>query len=86
MDVLSGRVDGAVVISNDSDLGLPLRTVGEHVPLGVVNPSTGYLASALQGHPDEGVGRHWWRQLTKDDYTVHQLPDPAGGVTRPVGW
>jgi hypothetical protein len=40
-DALDGRIDGAVVISNDSDLALPIRQVRERIPLGLVNPSGG---------------------------------------------
>ncbi|MGK3199855.1 NYN domain-containing protein [Amycolatopsis sp. MEPSY49] len=86
MDVLRGVVDAAVVISNDSDLGLPLSLAREYVPVGVVNPSNGYLAGALQGKAADGVGRHWWRQLRCPDFTTHQMPDPAGGFRRPLGW
>lgn len=86
VDVLSQRVDGVVVVSNDSDLGLPLKFARRVVPVGVVNPSPGYLAGALQGGPDDGVGRHWWRRLAGEDLTAHQMPNPAGGFTRPVGW
>jgi uncharacterized LabA/DUF88 family protein len=37
LDVLGGAVDAAVVLSNDSDLELPLRRVRELVPVGVIN-------------------------------------------------
>jgi len=86
VDVLSGSVDAAVVVSNDSDLGLPLRIARGYVPVGTVNPSTGYLAGALQGRAADGVGRHWWRQLAEKDFTAHQLPNPAGSFTRPLDW
>lgn len=86
VDVLGANVDAVVVVSNDSDLGLPLRIARNHVPVGVVNPSTGYLAGALQGRSGDGVGRHWWRQLAEEDFIANQLPDPAGSFTRPVGW
>lgn len=86
LDVLSGTVDAAVLISNDSDLGLPLKIAREHVPVGVVNPSPGRMAGVLQGDAKEGVGRHWWRQLQQSDFTQHQLPNPAVGFTRPPGW
>lgn len=85
-DVLTGAVDAAVVLSNDSDLGLPVRMARERVPVGVVNPSPGHLAGALQGHPDDGAGRHWWRQLQPKDFISHQLPDPVAGLSRPIGW
>lgn len=37
-DVLQGKVDAAVVVSNDSDLALPLRQAREHVPTATINP------------------------------------------------
>jgi len=86
VDVLTGRVDAAVVASNDSDLRFPVQFARQYVPVGVVNPSRNYLAGALRGLAADGVGRHWWRQLTAPDLRGSQLPDPAGGHTRPVGW
>jgi hypothetical protein len=86
VDVLTHRVDAAVVISNDSDLRFPVQFAREHVPVGVVNPSPNRLAGALQGQPSVGAGRHWWYQLTESDLKLHQLPDPAGGYRRPSGW
>ena len=86
LDVLTGEIDAAVVVSNDSDLALPVRAARERVPVGLVNPGTSYIAGELKGRADEGAGRHWWRQLTAANYTSHQLPDPAAGHTRPVGW
>jgi hypothetical protein len=85
-DVLTGRVDAAVVITNDSDLGLPLKMARDVVPVGTVNPQTGYLAGALRGHVTDGAGRHWWRQLQTADFCAHQLPDPVGPYRKPVGW
>ncbi len=86
VDVLGGAVDAAVVISNDSDLGLPIKVARARVPVGVINPSPGYLAGALRGARDDGVGRHWWRQLQKADFTENQMPNPSAGFTRPTGW
>lgn len=86
IDVLKQDVDAAVVISNDSDLALPVRTVRTYVPLGVVNPHGGHFAGDLTGDASDGVGRHWWRKLRASDLQGHQLPDPAGGFTRPPGW
>ena len=86
IDVLNGTVDAAVVVSNDSDLALPVRTVRNHVPLGLVNPSGGYFAGDLVGKPGDGVGRHWGKKLESSDYYAHQLADPAGGLTKPSGW
>lgn len=86
IDVLATEVDAAVVISNDSDLALPLAEARKRVPVGLVHPGTGYLAGALKGRPGDGVGNHWWYQLVAADYLAHQLPDPAGRFTKPAGW
>ncbi len=86
LDVLDGAVDGALVISNDSDLRFPIEQARRHVPVGVVNPSGNYLAGALRGAPAAGAGRHWWVRLTSADLKNHQLPDPVGRYHRPAGW
>lgn len=86
IDVLTNKIDGALVISNDSDLRFPVKEAREHVPVGLINPSPNRLAGALKDRPTVGAGRHWWRQLTAADFTSHQLPDPAGGYARPAGW
>lgn len=86
LDVLQHNVDAAIVISNDSDLMLPLAEARQRVPVGLVNPGNGRRAGALGGNRDDGVGRHWWYRLTNQDIRQHQLPDPAGGYRRPAGW
>ncbi|MET9074193.1 hypothetical protein ABZX95_18875 [Streptomyces sp. NPDC004232] len=86
IDVLTGAIDAAVVISNDSDLSFPLREARKKVPVGVVNPSRNYLAGDLRGAASDGVGRHWWRQLAQQDFTGHQLNDPVQRYARPVDW
>jgi hypothetical protein len=86
VDVLTEQIDAAVVISNDSDLRFPLRFARTRVPLGVVNPSRNQLAGALRGVATDGVGRHWWHQLSATELKAVQLPNPAGAYTRPVGW
>jgi hypothetical protein len=86
VDVLTGRSDAAVVVSNDSDLRFPAQITRQHVPVGVINPSGNHMAGALRGLAHDGVGRHWWRQLTAAEIRSFQLTDPAGGHTRPVGW
>jgi uncharacterized LabA/DUF88 family protein len=85
-DVLVGVVDAAIVVTNDSDVELPLRMARSHVPVGTVNPSTNPTAGALKGAPDDGVGRHWWRRLTAEDYRTAQLPDVIGQLRKPSGW
>jgi hypothetical protein len=86
LDVLGGAIDGALVISNDSDLRFPVEQARRHVPVGVVNPSHNYLAGDLRGNTGDGAGGHWWTRLSVPDLTTHQLPDPAGPYRRPAGW
>jgi uncharacterized LabA/DUF88 family protein len=73
LDVLAGAVDGAVVISNDSDLRFPVQQARQHVPVGIVNPSRDYLAGDLRGSADSGAGRHWWARLLPADLTSQAL-------------
>ena len=47
LDVLDKRVDAVVVISNDSDLRLPIQESRLRVPVGTVNPGQGRLAGDL---------------------------------------
>jgi hypothetical protein len=86
LDVLGGTVDAVIVITNDSDLRFPIQQARDRVPVGTVNPSPGRLAGALKGHAGDGVGRHWWRQLTAADIRGHQLPDPCSGFRKPIPW
>ena len=86
IDVLEGRVDAAVVISNDSDLEFPIREVRRRVPVGLVNPTRGFPAGRLNGAPDDGVGSNWWHRLTVDYVTSSQLPARVGKLVRPTGW
>lgn len=85
-DVISGTVDAAIVISNDSDLRLPIQQARGVVPVGLVNPRGGYLAGDLRGRPGDGVGNHWWKRLDAQDFLRHQLPSPAAGYPSPQGW
>lgn len=86
MDVLSGRVDAAMVFSNDSDLKFPIETARLHVPVATINPRSTRTAHDLRGDSSAGAGRHWWRRLTKADLFAHQLPDPVGQFTKPADW
>jgi hypothetical protein len=86
VDVLTGVVDAAIVISNDSDLRFPVQLARARVPVGMINPSPNQLAGALRGSATQGVGRHWWYQLTSTDLMSHQLPNPAGHLSRPPSW
>lgn len=85
-DVLTGAVQAAIVISNDSDLGLPIKMARAHVPVGVLNPGTNAVAGALKGSPNDSVGGHWWGTLTTADILAAQLPNPVAGIARPATW
>lgn len=86
LDVLGGRVDAAIAISNDSDLRLPIQACRERAPTGTVNPSPSPRAGDLRGEPTDGVGGHWWYRLSEADFTACQLSKKVGSVHRPRGW
>lgn len=86
IDVLTSKVDAAVVISNDSDLAYPVSYARQVVPVGLVNPSKNYLAGKLRGRPNEGVGNHWWYQLQESDLRASQLPETVKHIHRPAAW
>lgn len=86
LDVVGGHVDAAIVVSNDSDLRLPMRQSRLLVSVGTVNPTHRPVAGDLKGKPGDGVGGHWWYRLTKDDFYNCQLPDPVGNLAKPSGW
>jgi uncharacterized LabA/DUF88 family protein len=72
LDVLQNDVDAVVVISNDSDLALPIREARQRVPVGLINPrSQGYTAGDLRSASTDGVGGHWWDRLTTSDFKNH---------------
>ncbi|WP_167302032.1 NYN domain-containing protein [Rathayibacter sp. VKM Ac-2801] len=85
-DVLQGQVDAAIVISNDSDLALPITIARKHVPVGLLNPGKKPTAGALKGLSSDGVGQHWWRRLDASAFHQSQLPDPVAGINKPTAW
>lgn len=85
-DVFRREVEGAIIISNDSDLALPLSIARLLVPVGTVNPGTNPLAGALRGLRSDGPGGHWWATLSPNHYYNHQMPDLVGRWTKPTDW
>lgn len=83
---VGGAIDGAVVISNDSDLAFALRTARTRVPVGLLNPGSRPTAADLRDSPHTGVGGHWWGRLQRDDYRTAQLPERVGEWQRPADW
>lgn len=86
IDVLEQHIDAALVISNDSDLQFPVQAARDRVPVGTINPSRSHTAGKLRGSPADGVGNHWWYQLTPADFQACQLPNTAAGVAKPAPW
>jgi hypothetical protein len=86
LDALGGVIDAALVISNDSDLALPVAKVRGIMPVGVINPTVGQTAGALKLQPGMPAGLHWGRLLTLPDLAGAQLPARIGNLTRPAGW
>jgi hypothetical protein len=79
-------IEAAIVMSNDSDLKLPVAAVRKLIPLGIVNPGRGYTAGALRHDPANSVALQWERQLTLGDFTAHQMMDPVGAYVKPATW
>lgn len=77
------RLTQAIIVSNDSDLKLPIEISRQHVPVGLVNPTKGYPAGAINAAPPVGVGGHWWHKLAANDFTQNQLPRSVGNLTCP---
>jgi hypothetical protein len=79
------RYQAAIVISNDSDLVLPIRIVREdlHLPVGLLNP-----------HPSFSVELQkvamFKKQLRKGVLAAAQFPnslqDARGTITKPASW
>lgn len=88
LDVLADPpvLEAAIVVSNDSDLKVPIAQARMRLPVGVVNPGRGYTAGALVHDPAVCVPNQWERQLTFADFTGHQLPDPVGIYSKPANW
>lgn len=81
-------IDAAIVISNDSDLEMPVFETRKRMPVGVVNPRRGWTAGALLHDPDPAVHvpNQWERQLTFADFAGHQMPANVGAHAKPAGW
>jgi hypothetical protein len=85
-DVFKRNIDAAIVISNDSDLRLPLHMARERIHVGLLNPTPRPTNEALQGDSDFGVGRHWWHKITQSEIRAAQLPIILNSISIPEGW
>ncbi len=86
IDLLTDKIDAAILITNDSDLRLPAQQARGHLPLGTVNPRGTPTAQGLRGRPNDGAGGHWWYSLTASDFRSCQLPEVVSGHRKPAGW
>jgi hypothetical protein len=85
VDGFRERYEVAVVISNDSDLVLPISIVRDELrlPVGVVNP---------RGHPSYELRRvsTFFKRIRASVLAASQLPetlrDAQGTITKPAGW
>lgn len=89
LDVLDGGVEAIVLVSNDSDLALPLSRLRDRgCPTGVLNPRDTAIAGRLR--PDDkfrGSGIHWFERAEDNDFLLNQLSDPSGkGRVKPAHW
>lgn len=84
-DGYAGDYEMAVVVTNDSDLELPIRLVRDllQLPVGVFDPSTnrGFALAAAAT---------WYRRLRTGPIQASQFPDTLsdtkGRITKPPGW
>lgn len=86
-DTLLNIIDGALVLTNDSDLAEPIAVARKIIPVGVLNPHKGQISADLKPHRGtESVNRigSFNVSLRPSDFTDHQLPEIVN-PTIPVG-
>lgn len=88
VDCFDDAFDEAVVISNDSDLVLPIEIVRDRFNkrIGVINP---HPPSKMSGHLIKASSFHL-RTINKSALAACQLPptltDATGTITKPTSW
>jgi len=89
VDAFDKDYEQAVVISNDSDLALPVRMVRDqfHLPVGVVNPNCDRREAMPKELSDAAT---FQRQLRGKALELSQFPptleDAHGTITKPETW
>ena len=86
IDVFEKAIDCAVVVSNDSDLALPIKVARNKIPAGLINPGKQRTAADLSCDPTFGVGTHWVARFDEAAYRSHQLSDSVATVLKPSAW
>ena len=83
-DVFEQRISAAILISNDTDLKLPISVARSKVPVAVVNPSESRVHNdLLEGHDPS---RDWYMTMPKSCFCESQMPPQVGKWRRPQGW
>lgn len=72
-DVLQGHVEAAIVVSNDTDLQLPIEQAGQHVPVAVVSPFSRNVAGGLRQAVSASQGG-WYYYLSQSIFLNSQMP------------
>lgn len=84
-DAYAGDFELAVIISNDSDLVMPIEVVRRELkrPVGVLNPGERF-SSALNR------AATFYRKISEKSLAASQFPptlaDASGTITKPTGW
>lgn len=83
LDAFQKNCDTAVVVSNDSDLRVPIRIAEQQLGISIINPHPpGYRSRALRGT--------FFKQLRPSALAVCQLPetltDDRGTIRKPAAW
>lgn len=88
IDAMKGTAAVFVVVTNDSDLVMPMRLVQEELgrSIGLLSP----LQPKRSSNELKQTQPLWHRQITVDDLAACQLPDEIpdahGTVRRPAKW
>lgn len=89
IDAHSNDFEQALLISNDSDLALPVRLTREMLnrPVGVVNPNTRPGANTPVALLEAATFvRHLRKPTLRTCQLPQQLSDARGNITKPSAW
>ena len=89
MDGFDRDYEQAVVISNDSDLALPIKMVRDRLsfPVGIINPNRDQKAATPKELADAATFQRRLRENTlRNCQFTPQLSDDVGTIRRPAAW
>ena len=84
-DGFQGRYEAAVVITNDSDLALPVRVVRQDLklPVGIINP---HRVQSMVLAREASFVRRVRRGALKESQLPRVIADQFGTIRKPTGW